>query len=156
MRNRIYVLGGHHTRVLEVFDTALLEWRAGASACDMPAMRYYAAAVVLKNRYLVMIGGRGVEDGITAGCLIYDCSINRWSPTPVCMNMITAREDHTAAVLGGKIVVAGGYNGQCLSSMECIESTYLLEYAPLDYPLPQIYFNQILQLGKALLVTKHT
>ena len=91
-----------------------------------------------------MIGGEGDEGKATAGCLIYDCSINNWSSTPACMNMITARYLHTAAVLDGKIVVAGGSGGRGLSSMECIGTRDILEYAPLDYPLPQTYFNQIL------------
>ena len=158
MRNIIYILGGlPHTRVLEVFDTALLEWRREARLCDMPGERRYAAAVVLKNRYLVVIGGLDEEGEVTAGCLIYDCLINQWSSTPASMYMITARYNHTAAVLGGKIAVVGGNNDeQCLSSVECIEARDVLEYAPLDYPLPDVYFNQILQLGKALLVSKHT
>ena len=112
---------------------------------------------MLKNRYLVLIGGLDDEYGATAGCLLYDCSINRWSSTPASTNMITARDGHTAAVLNGKVVVAGGDGrGRRLSIMECIDARDILEYAPLDYPLPVEYFNQILQLGKALLVTKHT
>ena len=157
LRNRIYILGGDYTRVLEVFDTALLEWRTDVSLCDMPERRNRAAAVVLKNKYLVVIGGRDDDEyGATAGCLIYDCSINQWSSTLAFMNMTTARYLHTAALLDGKIVVAGGNGEQFLSSMECIGARDILEYAPLDYPLPQTYFDQILQLGKALLVIKHT
>ena len=123
----------------------------------MPESRSDSAAVVLMNRYLVVIGGQDEEEEVTAGCLIYDCSINQWTSTPTLMHMITARYYNTAAVLDGKIVVAGGVNrGQGLSSMECIDARDVLEYAPLDYPLPELYFNQILQLGKALLLTKHT
>ena len=153
LRNVIYILGGNRTRVVEVFDTALLEWRTEARLCDMPKSRNIAAAVVLKNRYLVMIGGYK-EVVNSAGCLIYDCLINQWSSTPASINMIIARISHTAAVLDGKIIVAGGSGG--VSSMECIDIQDVLEYAPLDYPLPQIYFDQILLLGKALLVSKHT
>ena len=73
------------------------------------------------------------------------------------MNMITARYLHTTAVLDGKIIVAGGYNGaQYLSSMKCIDARDIFEYVPLDYLLPETYFNQILQLGKALLIIKRT
>ena len=128
----------------------------------MPESRDDAAAVVLKDRYLVMIGGYDERAKVTAGWLIYDCSINQWSPTPAFMNMNTARSFHTAAELDGKIVGAGGYSGrgrhgrQYLSSMECIDARDILEYAPLDYPLLLEYFNQILQLGRALLITKHT
>ena len=156
LRNEIHILGGE-TRVLEVFHTVLLAWKAEARLCDMPGEGYFAAAVVLKNRYLVVIGGEDEEDKATAGCLIYDCSINRWSSTPASMNMITARSYHTAAVMDGKIVVVGGTGDRGrLSSMECIDVCDVLEYTPLDYPLSQIYFDQILQLGKALLVSKHT
>merc|ERR1712071_432809 len=155
--NQIYILGGYLTRVLEVFDTALLEWRTEAQLCDMPGSRKFAAAVVLKNRYLVMIGGLDDEGGKTAGCLIHDCSINQWCSTPASMDMITARNNHTAAVLDGKVGVASGCSssGQVLSSMECIRARDVLEYAPLDYPLPVEYFNQVLQLGKVLLVNKY-
>ena len=156
MRNEIYILGGE-TRVLEVFDTALLDWKTETSLCDMPESWYGTAAVVLKNRYLVVIGGTDEDYRNHSGCLIYNCSINHWSSSPASMNMITSRCRHTAAILDGKIVVAGS-NGdrQCLSPMEYIDARDVLEYAPLDYPLPQIYFNQILQLGKALLVSKTT
>ena len=88
----------------------------------------------------------------SASCLIYE----RWSSLPVSMNMNTTRRNHTAAVLDGKIVVAGGWVGrQRLSSMMCIDGRDILEYAPLDYPLQNEYFNQILQLGKAILITKY-
>merc|ERR1712071_510283 len=127
LRNKIYILGGYRTRVLEVFETALLEWRTEARLCDMPGLRRDAAAVVLKNRYLVMIGGRVKRGDKTAGCLIYDCSINQWSSTPPSMNMITARYSHAAALLDGKIVVAGrhSYEGR-LSSVECIDTCDIL------------------------------
>merc|ERR1712071_583451 len=119
LRNRIYIMGGSCTRVLEVFDIALLGWRTDTSQCDMPRERDAAAAIVLKDRYLVVIGGQDDECDETAGCLIYDCSSNQWSSIPASMNMITARYCHTAAALDGKIVVAGGdNNGYNLSSME--------------------------------------
>ena len=152
----IYILGGYHSHVLEVFDASLLEWRTEASLCDMPEVGSGAAAVVLKNRYVVVIGGQHEEEEVTAGCLIFNCSINQWTSTPACINMITARRCHTAAVLDGKIIVAGGTDsdGRDLTSVECIDVRDVLEYTPLEYPLPQTYFDQILQLRKALLVSK--
>ena len=62
LRNEIFILGGDRTRVLELFDIALLEWKTEASLCDMPGSRGGAAAFVLTNRYLVMIGGEDEED----------------------------------------------------------------------------------------------
>merc|ERR1712071_166719 len=132
LMNEIHIFVGE-SRVLEVFDTASLEWKTEASLCDMPELRIGADAVVLKNRYLVAIGGLDEECKEFAHCLIYDCSSNHWSSTPASMHMFTARYFHTAAVLDGKIVVAGGecYDGG-LSSMECIDARDILEYAPLD------------------------
>ena len=54
----------------------------------------------------------------------------------------------------GKLLLHGRSGGQGLSSMKCIDTRDVLEYAPLDYPLPVEYFNQVLQLGKALLLNK--
>ena len=50
LRNEIYIFGDYYTCVLEVFDTAILEWSSGASLCGMPGRRDDAAIVVLKNR----------------------------------------------------------------------------------------------------------
>ena len=153
LRNEIYVFGptDRYSREhsLIVFDTVLLEWR---TVVNMPGRRDRPAgpAVVIQHRYLVLIAGCCPNIRETAGCLIYDCSINRWSSTPASMNMITAPHRHTAAVLDGKIVVAGGRSrGQFLSTMECIGACDVLEYAPLHYPVPQIYFNRKLQLGRS-------
>ena len=40
LRNEIYIMGDDYTRFLEVFDTALLKWRAEACLCDMPESRF--------------------------------------------------------------------------------------------------------------------
>eukprot|EP00816_Leptocylindrus_hargravesii_P011347 CAMPEP_0196804210 /NCGR_PEP_ID=MMETSP1362-20130617/3774_1 /TAXON_ID=163516 /ORGANISM="Leptocylindrus danicus, Strain CCMP1856" /LENGTH=62 /DNA_ID=CAMNT_0042176343 /DNA_START=1 /DNA_END=186 /DNA_ORIENTATION=+ len=55
---------------------------------DMPVDRWYAAAVVLKYKYLVVIGGNDQDQNATASCLIFDFSSNRWSSTPASMDMI--------------------------------------------------------------------
>ena len=57
---------------------------------------------------------------------------------------------HTAAVLDGKIIVAGGEGRDfnALASVECIDADALLEYAQLHFPLPTLLFNRILQIGK--------
>ena len=81
----------------------------------MPEMRSLTTAVVLHNKYLVLIGGHDEEKVVIAGCFIYDFWSNCWSSTPTaatasssCTDMIDACGGHTAAVLDGKIVVAGG------------------------------------------------
>merc|ERR1712110_1147282 len=122
--SEIYIVGGR-TCSVDVFDTISLTWKNPTYLRDMPGDRWYAAAVVLKNKYLVVIGGFG-KDGVTAGCLIYDIWGNRWSSTPA-SNMIEARSSHYAAVLDGKIVVAGGrdQDHKVLASVECIDADAL-------------------------------
>merc|ERR1712150_305812 len=134
----------------DVFDTSSLTWKNPTYLRDTPEVRYSAAAVVVKDKYLVVIGGYDKGWRATASCLIYDIWCNRWSSTPASMDMIKARHYHTAAVLDGKIVVAGGrgQDQKVLASVECIDADALLEYAPLHYPLPKLLFNRILEIGK--------
>merc|ERR1712226_1368727 len=137
----------------DVFDTSSLTWKNPTYLRDMPEEGRNAAAVVLKKKYLLVIGGFGKNSRYwraTAGCLIYDIWCNRWSSTPASMDMIEARGSHTAAVLDGKIVVAGGWgqDRNKLASVECIDADALLEYAPLHYPLPTLLFKRILEIGK--------
>ena len=67
------------------------------------------------------------------------------------MGMLTPRGYFTAAVLDGKIVVAGGDDGDARPALstEFIDIDNLLEYAPLHYPLPSLVFDRILEIGKA-------
>eukprot|EP00814_Leptocylindrus_danicus_P017600 CAMPEP_0116032682 /NCGR_PEP_ID=MMETSP0321-20121206/18326_1 /TAXON_ID=163516 /ORGANISM="Leptocylindrus danicus var. danicus, Strain B650" /LENGTH=168 /DNA_ID=CAMNT_0003508187 /DNA_START=28 /DNA_END=530 /DNA_ORIENTATION=- len=102
--SKIYIVGGV-TCSVDVFETSSLSWMTSMYSRDMPEVRRCAAAVLLKKKYLVVIGGYG--EGWHASCLIYDMWCNRWSSTPVSMDMMETRKDHTAAVLDGKIVVAG-------------------------------------------------
>jgi len=135
---------------VDVFDTGpSLSWKNPTYLRDMPEARYRAAAVLVKKKYLVVIGGSD-RMCVSAGCLIYDIWCNRWSSSPVSMDMIEARKTHNAAVLDGNIVVAGGWgrNGHVLASAECIDAESLLEYAPLHFPLPTLLFNRILEIGK--------
>eukprot|EP00816_Leptocylindrus_hargravesii_P008031 CAMPEP_0196801788 /NCGR_PEP_ID=MMETSP1362-20130617/1565_1 /TAXON_ID=163516 /ORGANISM="Leptocylindrus danicus, Strain CCMP1856" /LENGTH=141 /DNA_ID=CAMNT_0042172913 /DNA_START=28 /DNA_END=449 /DNA_ORIENTATION=+ len=76
--SEIYIVDGYATRTVDVFDTSSLSWKNHTYLRHLPEVRCYAAAVVLKDKYLVLIGGYG-EDGVTAGCLIYDIWSNRWS-----------------------------------------------------------------------------
>ena len=148
--SKIYIVGGLDTRSVEVFDTATLTWKNETHLHDMPEERRCAAAVLLKKKYLVVIGGDDQDWNATAGCLIYDLRSNNWSSTPASMNMIQARRSHTAAVLDGKIVVAGGKDRDrnILASVESIDVDALLEYAPLHYPLPDWILNRIFEISK--------
>eukprot|EP00814_Leptocylindrus_danicus_P005029 CAMPEP_0116025586 /NCGR_PEP_ID=MMETSP0321-20121206/13166_1 /TAXON_ID=163516 /ORGANISM="Leptocylindrus danicus var. danicus, Strain B650" /LENGTH=270 /DNA_ID=CAMNT_0003497867 /DNA_START=426 /DNA_END=1238 /DNA_ORIENTATION=- len=114
-----------------VFDVVDKIWKTEAyDLYDMPGKRNGAAVVTLKDRYLVVIGGYRSEDAPDASsCLILDVSSNYWYKTPAYMNMSTPRRFHSATVLDGKIVVAGGYCKGCLSSMEYIDADTLLKQA---------------------------
>jgi len=131
--DNIVIVGG--ARSVLVFDVFLKRWKTqGAyNLRDMPGERHAAAVVALKNRYLVVIGGyRSEEVPDASSCYIFDWSSNRWFKTPASMNMSTPRRFHSATVLDGKIVVAGGYCEGCLSSMECIDVNVLLNYEIFD------------------------
>ena len=148
----IYIVGGDiGIDSLEIFDTASFLCETEATSHEIPG-RMYAVVVLLKDQYLVMIGGLNDDCGITAGCLVYDIWSKHWSVTPLSMDMITPRDDNfTAIVLDGKIVVSGGSNGgrRRILSSEYIGVDDLLEYAPLHYPLPSLVFNRILEIGRA-------
>jgi len=148
--SEIYVVDGD-TCSVNVFDTGpSLSWKNPTYLRNMPEARYCAAAVVVKKKYLVVIGGKDKEGAVSASCLFYDIWCNRWSSTPPSMDMIKARRYPSATVLDGKIVVAGGVNryNKVLASVECIDADALLEYAPLHYPLPTLLFDRILEIGK--------
>jgi len=147
--SEIYIVGGR-TCSVDVFDTRMLTWKNPTYLHDMPEVRYCAAAVVVKKKYLVVIGGYDKEGADSASCLIYDIWCNCWYSTPASMDIIKARHHHTAAVLDGKIVVAGGRDRgyKALASVECIDIDALLEHAPLHYPLPKLLFDRILEIGK--------
>jgi len=148
--SEIYIVGGG-TCAMDVFDTGpSLSWKNPTYLRNMPKVRKFAAAVLVKKKYLVVIGGRDEDYAVSASCLIYDIWCNRWSSTPASMDMIEARKMHTAAVLDGKIVVAGGdgRDGNVRASVESIDADALLEYAPLHYPLPTLLFDRILEIGK--------
>jgi len=149
--NEIYIVGDN--RSFHVFDTATLTWKTELSLCDMPKARYDAGAVLLRDTYLVVIGGYGGEYHIPkASSFIYDISSNLWSSTPTSMDMIDRHSGHVAAVLDGKVFVAGGW-GQIRHSkrpsFEYIDIDTLLQYAPLHYPLPAKYLRRIFEIGKA-------
>mmetsp|Transcript_9321 Transcript_9321/g.14023 ORF Transcript_9321/g.14023 Transcript_9321/m.14023 type:complete len:349 (-) Transcript_9321:285-1331(-) len=133
--DNIVIVGG--ARSVLVFDVFLKRWKTkGAyNLRDMPGERHAAAVVALKNRYLMVIGGyRSEEVPDASSCYIFDWSSNRWFKTPASMNMSTPRRFHSATVLDGKIVVAGGYSNHdgCLSSMECIDVNTILNYEHFD------------------------
>eukprot|EP00816_Leptocylindrus_hargravesii_P012222 CAMPEP_0196803138 /NCGR_PEP_ID=MMETSP1362-20130617/2552_1 /TAXON_ID=163516 /ORGANISM="Leptocylindrus danicus, Strain CCMP1856" /LENGTH=150 /DNA_ID=CAMNT_0042174581 /DNA_START=223 /DNA_END=672 /DNA_ORIENTATION=+ len=83
--SEIYIVGGGDTRSVEVFDTSSLTWKNPTYLHHMPEVRRNAAAVLVKKKYLVVIGGRNKDWSATGSCLIYDIWCNHWSSTPASM-----------------------------------------------------------------------
>ena len=147
----IYIVGGDDIDdSVDIIDTASLLWKTVGAPCEISG-KMYPVAVLLKDHYLVMIGGWDAEYHATSDCLIYDIWSKHWSVTPSSMDMLTPRDHFTAVVLDGKIVVPGGADGGArpILSAESIDIDNLLEYAPLHYPLPLLVFDRILEIGKA-------
>eukprot|EP00816_Leptocylindrus_hargravesii_P002420 CAMPEP_0196804018 /NCGR_PEP_ID=MMETSP1362-20130617/3534_1 /TAXON_ID=163516 /ORGANISM="Leptocylindrus danicus, Strain CCMP1856" /LENGTH=137 /DNA_ID=CAMNT_0042175989 /DNA_START=19 /DNA_END=429 /DNA_ORIENTATION=- len=69
--SEIYIVGGG-TRSVDVFDISSFSWKDPTYLRHMPEERWYAAAVLVKEKYLVVIGGRDEDYAATASCLIYD------------------------------------------------------------------------------------
>jgi len=76
--NDVFIAGGRYKDAsLDVFDTVSLSWKnEEEKPNEMPKAISHAAAVALKDRYLVVIGGTNEEYHATAGCLIYDRILN--------------------------------------------------------------------------------
>jgi len=153
----IIIAGGLDERSLEVFDTTLQRWKTEENhrRSPMPGLREFAANVMVKDRYVVMIGGWDIIFGQDrpTHCFVYDCIFDQWSAIPESsMSMITKRHfGHTATSLDSKVFVVGGSVGSdtFLNSVESIDVHNLLKYAPLIYPLPTYYYNRLLQIGRS-------
>ena len=72
--------------------------------------RHHHAATLLSDlRHVLVTGGLGENDSITASAEIYDSATGTWSPAAP---MSTARWFHTATLLSsGGVLVTGGFNG---------------------------------------------
>jgi N-acetylneuraminic acid mutarotase len=117
----VYVVGGFERRTgvttaaVERYDIRRDRWRRVRS---MPLGLNHAAAVAYHSRLYVHGGYRGRRDlsSATPALLRYDPGRNRWRRLP---SSPTPRAAHAAAVLGGRLYVAGGANaGGSLRSME--------------------------------------
>ena len=87
-------------------------WSTGA---NLPYGLYSYAAVSMDGLYYI-IGGRTSSLTYSDAILAYNPSTNSWDET--LSPMSTARRFHSAGVIGGKIYVAGGYNGILLAAAE--------------------------------------
>jgi PKD repeat protein len=91
--NKIYAAGGYNGEYLssmEVFDIDAGTWSAGA---DLPAPWVNAADGVIKDRFLLMVGG--FESGVTSAsnrAYIYDAVNNSWTRLPSFIHTIYGAE----------------------------------------------------------------
>jgi hypothetical protein len=108
----LYVFGGRgeNNRYLDTLfslDTEKRVWRE-IKAANPPSPRMFHAAAVVKDRYLVVIGGR-TEPAIDGSVYVYDASAQSWSPRTV---SVGERMYHRAVWIAPMIVVIGGIGGQ--------------------------------------------
>ena len=111
----IYCAGGLSSSgqsTLFIYNIGLNSWSTGA---NLPYGLYSYAAVSMDGLYYI-IGGRTTSLTYSNAILAYNPSSNSWDET--LSPMATARRFHSAGVIGGKIYVAGGYNGTLLASAE--------------------------------------
>ncbi len=105
----IYILGGYVQAPGTPIDVEVYSPATGTSRVitQLPASRTRAAAAVIGNQ-LVVIGGTGTNRNAMSEVDVFDIPTETWrrgaaKPTPV---------EAAAVVLGGRIVVPGGYDRQ--------------------------------------------
>lgn len=102
----------------EFFDPASGTFRPGP---DMTVARLGHAAVVLKDRRILLVGGWSGSSGVTSTAEIYDPATHRFSRSG---NMTVARGECTATLLqDGRVIVTGGVDRdqRALSSAEIFD-----------------------------------
>lgn len=100
-------VGGYTTASTELYDPVANAW---SSAGSLVNSRVFHTATLLSNGKVIVTGGSSssTQCGCFATSEIYDPVTNAWS---VGASMITARENHIAALLtDGTVLVAGGYS----------------------------------------------
>lgn len=103
---------GQKEDTLFIYDIEQNTWSIGPS---LPYAIYSYASAALNGKYYI-IGGLLSSTEYSNAVLVYDPVAESWDTTRASMSI--ARHMHAAGVIGGKIVVAGGYNGILLSSAE--------------------------------------
>ncbi len=118
---RIYVLGGKthfpHGPALdsvEVYDTDQDVW---CPLADMPKCLYHHGGVVSQDS-IYIVGGQDTNNDVTTCFFRYDINIDSW--TVLENRMSVARAEFGSAIIGDKIYVIGGTDGNVkLCKVEC-------------------------------------
>jgi hypothetical protein len=99
---------------LFIYDIGTDEWSTGP---DLPYGLSSYASAVHNGMYYLIGGNTGTINTpiISNAVLAYDPSSSEWETLA---SMSQTRSYHAAGVINGKIIVAGGYNGEFLDSVE--------------------------------------
>ncbi len=135
----IWLLGGlvgknssKATRSVEGFDTAIDQWKGGA---PLPVPLHHPLAATYRGRLVVMGGWIPEGDVLSAKSSnrVWELRGERWVPLPP---MNSPRVAGGAAVVGGKLVVAGGQNqGRLVATTEVFDGKSWKTVA--DMPTPR-------------------
>ncbi len=135
----IWLLGGlvgknatKPTRSVEGFDTAIDQWKGGT---PLPVPLHHPMAATYRGRLVVMGGWIPEGDVISAKSSnrVWELRGERWAPLPP---MKSPRVAGGAAVVGGKLVVAGGQNqGKLVATTEVFDGKSWKTVA--DMPTPR-------------------
>jgi N-acetylneuraminic acid mutarotase len=101
---RVLVLGGEAGRVFQILDPAQGSWTRGP---DLPGVRFASAAAVLADR-VHLVGGWNADNRASASLAshaVFDPEHRRWVSAAA---MAVARNAAAAAVIDGRLYVAGG------------------------------------------------
>jgi hypothetical protein len=120
------VVGGNAGNIIstcEMLDIASNTWSSAANLSRGPRSAH--SSVLFNNNVIVMGGSNGTNGtSVLSTCEQYDAASNTWSTFP---SFSTARRLFAAAVVLGKIYIAGGssasFSTQALNSVEVFHGT---------------------------------
>ena len=134
----MYVGGGHvghgsdNNYIVMTYDISTGKW------ATLPPYRAWGFAMTAINNQLVLVGGN--KNGDSSKVLgVWDADIKQWThPYP---EMHTARKSCSAVVYKEWLVVAGGWTGASLSSVEVMNTNSKQWYAGHPTPKPWSYMR---------------
>lgn len=140
VNNEIYVIGGVDNLVkcfslVEVYNISSQSW---TRAPDLPSDLGGSAAVVHRNRWIIVTGGCDSNNNHSSQCYLFDTQTQQWMES--CTRLTAPRLLHGCVLLEGfKLVLVGGLpendysidgglqeKSPCRSYMESIDIAYLL------------------------------
>jgi hypothetical protein len=115
---KIYIVGGRDgqtpVRSVEVYDTETQQWEKLA---PIPSIRVFYSVMGVEDE-IFALGGLVPMVGICKIAEKYSITENKWTRVK---DMLEIRSDASYAVIGGRLVVAGGLGGQQLQAMSTVE-----------------------------------